>query len=1177
MPDVKITLNGKETIANENQTILEVARENNIAIPTLCYDQYLKPFESCWLCLVEIKSEKRFVPSCSTKVQKGMEIETDNSDVHALRRRVLEILLSEHYADCVAPCTLKCPARVDIQGYIALVHNGLYHEAVKLIKERISLPLSVSRICSAFCEKECHRQIVDEPISIRQIKRYTAEKDIEDAYNTYVPEKSPSSGKEVVIVGAGPAGLTVAYYLTLNGHKCTIFEANPESGGMLRYGIPEFRLPKKILKKEIELIEKSGVNIKNNERLGRDFTLQFLFKEYDAIFLGLGAQNSMKMNLKGENLKDCYFDVDFLKDVIEGKVKKIGKIVAVVGGGNSAVDVARTAIRLGAEKVLIVYDRSEEQMTAEKEQIELSKEEGVEFSFLQNPTEILGKEGKVVGIQCVKMGLSEPDSNGHQRQIRIPNSEFIMKVDTIIFAINRIPNTQFLLNETSEIESQYLKLTKGHTLLINEKTKQTNIPKIFAGGDVTQGPSAAIESVADGYIAAQSINKFLSGEEIRPEKDIFYNKKAESVTQLSSIDYENYNKKPRVRSAITDVETRIKCFEEVEKVFTEKEVFDESERCLECGCSVNKTCLLRKYATDYHAIATRFIGKVSKHPIDDSHPFILRDPNKCIKCGRCIQTCLEIQGVGALGYISTGFHTLVAPDFGKPLINTSCESCGKCIDVCPVGALTSRNIKIKTAPISFSETVTTCGLCGSGCQVKYSSAGNLIMKAEGAKSPITDNNVCFNAHFGYEVLQDKGRLTTPLIRKEHSLQKSNWEEAFKLISEKVPELGYNCAIFSSGNFTNEELFLINQIAKKFNIQKKFSWELNGSVIQDKLGINYSPNPTSDLLETDLIVLVGDVSHTLGIKIIEAIRKGKKLLILNSENNKFSKIANTQIQSKNYIEIFNQFAKYLIENRCHNVDSIVKSVENFAEYNHKLQTTIHKDEFYEFADILVKNRKVIFVYSESELDYHTQLAILNLSILKGNLGEQGSGIITCSELANKPTLQSYGFTAPKSLNNINSALIFGEDPLYDNKLATYNWLNDLDFLLVVDNYLTETAKMAKVVLPSSTFLETNGTFVNSNNVFQKVNKIVAPPAELENWQIFSKILDIQEDFSEISERANDNYPSDKESRFVLKESDQKVNLQFEDKKSAYKTNTDYNNCRKKINDLKKSKLSMSSST
>jgi len=1176
MANVKIKLNGKEVIAQEGQTILEVARENGIEIPTLCHDEHLKPFGSCWVCLVEVKGARGFVPSCATEIRDGMEIETDNENVHSARRMALELLLSDHYADCTAPCTLKCPAHVDIQGYIVLIYDGLYHEAVKLIKERLPLPLSVGRVCPAFCEKECRRQIVEEPIAIRQIKRFAADKDIEDAENTYIPEKKPETGKEVAIVGAGPAGLTVAYYLTIEGHHCTIFEANPKSGGMLRYGIPEYRLPKNVLDKEIELIEKLGVDIKNNERLGRDFTLQFLCKEYDAVFLGLGAQNAMKMRIEGEDLDGCYFGVEFLKAVVENKIKKIGKIVAVIGGGNTAIDAARTTLRLGAEKVMIVYRRAEEQMPAEKEEIEAAKEEGIELHLLQNPTKILGKDGKVVGMQCLRMRLGEPDTSGRRRPIPIPNSEFIMQVDTVIPAVSQFPDTKFLLEETAKINSKNLELTKWNTLVTNEETMQTNIEKIFAGGDVTRGPATVIECVADAYTAAQSMNQFLSGKKVIPLKSEFNSKKAESVTQLSSIEYEKYEKKTRIKSAVVDIETRIKSFEEVERAFTEKEAFDETERCIECGCDVNKTCKLRKYATDYDAIATRFIGEINKHPIDETHPFILRDPNKCIKCGRCVRTCLEIQGVGALGFIYRGFGTLVAPEFGESLLKTSCESCGKCIDVCPVGALSPQNTQLKTAPIKLKETITTCGLCGCGCQVKFMHVGNLIMKAEAAESTITENNICFNAHFGYEVLQGDKRLTTPFIRKERTLQKCSWDEAFKLISEKLPGFGINSAIFSNGNFTNEELYLINQIAEKYKIQKKYSWELNGSIIQAKLGINYSPNPTSDLLSTDLIVLIGDVPHTLGIKIIQAVRRGKKLLVISPEESKFNRIADYYIKSDNYLEIFNQFAKYFLENRYHNVNYIADCVENFVEYNRELQKEVHTIEYEKFAELIAKIGKVIFVYSESLLDFNTQSSILNLSMLKGDVGEEGSGIITCSELANKPTLQSYRFAPPRTIDDIKSALIFGEDPLYDNKLETYNWLNGLDFLLVADNYLTETAKMANVVLPLSTFAETNGRFVNSNNVFQTVNKVISPPGGKENWEIFAKILDCQTKFKDLMQKTNKNELNDvsKENRFTVIESEKRVNLQFENRKAGSKATISYNILRRRIDDLKKNKLKKS---
>lgn len=1170
MQYVKIKLNGKELRVEQGKTILEVAREQGIEIPTLCHDDYLKPYGSCWVCVVEIKG-KGFVPSCATEVVEGMEIETDNKNVYAARKMALELLLSDHHADCLAPCSISCPAHVDIQGYIALIHDGLYHEAVKLIKERLPLPLSAGRVCPAFCEDECRRQLVDEPIAIRQIKRFAADKDIEDALNTYIPNPKPSTGKRVAIIGAGPAGLTAGYYLSLQGHECTIYDALPEAGGMLRYGIPEFRLPKDILDKEIELIKKTGVNIRNEVKLGRDFTLQFLSREFDAIFLGLGAQKSMRMHIEGEDLEGSYFGVDFLRAVVEGKIKNIGNIVAVVGGGNTAIDTARTAIRLGAQKVMIIYRRSEKEMPAEPEEIEAAKEEGIELHILQNPTKILGENGKVHGLQCTKMRLGEPDASGRRRPIPIPNSEFIIEVDAVIQAVSQSADTEFLKEETSQVDGKALELTRWNTIAVNPDTMQTNIEKVFAGGDVRRGPSTVIESVADAYIAAKSIHMLLSGEEVKPLPEKFNSRRAESVHDIDPKEYEQYEKKPRVHSGILQLDERKTTFNEVEKVFTTQEVTSETERCLECGCAVNRTCKLRSYATDYGAIASHFMGEVNSHPIDDTHPFILRDPNKCIKCGRCIRTCLEIQGVGALGYIHRGFRTLVAPEFDESLLNTSCESCGKCIDVCPVGALVSRNTQLKVAPLDFDETATTCGLCGCGCKIRFKSVDNVILDAESENSPITQNNVCFIGRFGYEVLQ-KERLEKPLIRKGSDLQECSWEEAIDAVKNHLPDLSSTGALFGSGYFTNEELYLLNEIAKKNRIIRKYSWGLNDSAIHQQLGITYSPNPTADLQTTDLIVLVGNVPHTLGIQVIQAVRAGKQLLVISPEENKFSSIADYHFQSDDYLAIFNQIAKYFLEYRHHNVEYIAAVVDNFVSYNRRLQRLMHDTNYSKIAEIIAEAEKVLFVYSENELDAATQSAILNLSALKGNLGEEGNGIVATSELPNKVTLEQYGFKPIHSFPAIKSALILGEDPLFDNSLESYNWLNKLEFLAVGDFYLTETAKMAKVVLPLSTFLETNGNFVNSNNVLQTVNKVISPPSGKENQKIFSDILGTEMNLKEKAENFQQIDIDDcREARYILANSGKKISLQFRDVLEISKADFRTNSMRKKILDFKKTKL------
>ena len=333
---ITLTIDGKKIVAEEGMTILNVASQNGIKIPNLCYDGRGELYGACGLCTVEVEGIPKLLRACSTKVSDGMVAYTQTERVKASRKVALELLLSDHTGDCVAPCSKACPAGTDCQGYVGLIANGEYKEAVKLIKEKLPLPASIGRICPHPCEKQCRRQYVDEPISIAFLKSFVADMDL--LGDTYTPTIEPDTNKKVAIIGGGPAGLTSAYFLRKQGHSVTVFEQMPQMGGMLRYGIPEYRLPKAVLDKEVKLIEDMGVELKNNVNIGKDISFDQIKEDNDATLVAIGAWNSSKMRVQGEDLQGVWGGIDFLREVALGNKPEIGKNVAVCGGGNLILD-----------------------------------------------------------------------------------------------------------------------------------------------------------------------------------------------------------------------------------------------------------------------------------------------------------------------------------------------------------------------------------------------------------------------------------------------------------------------------------------------------------------------------------------------------------------------------------------------------------------------------------------------------------------------------------------------------------------------------------------------------------------------------------------------------------------------------------------------------------------------
>jgi heterodisulfide reductase subunit A-like polyferredoxin len=471
------------------------------------------------------------------------------------------------------PCVMACPAGVNVQGYVALTSQGRYQDALEVIKRELPFPGILGRICPHPCEGVCNRELIDEPVSICGLKRFVADQ-VKSGNGESRPQVAERRPERVAVVGSGPAGLTCAYYLALRGYGVTVFEALPVVGGMLSVAIPEYRLPRDVLADEVKNVTDLGVEIRVNTPIGTDLTLNDLFKEgYAAIFLGMGAHGNLPLNIRGEDAKGVVSGVKFLRDFNLGRKMEMGERVVVIGGGNVAIDGARSALRLGAKDVTILYRRSRQEMPASDEEIEAALAEGVKITYLAAPVEILlQEEGKVRGLRAIRMRLGPPDASGRSRPVPIEGSEFYIASDMVIVAIGQVPEVGFL-------EASGVKVNKGGTVEVDPLTLTTSRQGVFAGGDMQTGPWIAIGAVEAGKRAAESIHRYLRGEDLREGRQL---REKAKQWDLSGIPL-GQETKARQRMQHIPLARRKAGFEEVELGFSENQVLEEAKRCLNCG------------------------------------------------------------------------------------------------------------------------------------------------------------------------------------------------------------------------------------------------------------------------------------------------------------------------------------------------------------------------------------------------------------------------------------------------------------------------------------------------------------------------------------------------------------------------------------------------------------------
>lgn len=533
---------------------------------------------------INVNRKARFVkPEVCTGCQECEfacpEVRVDDYNARLAGRKVAYIpfslanprIASIDRQDTSAPCINECPGGVKPYGYISLVRNGQYEDAMHLHLEDIPIPGSLGRACYAPCQSECTRGSLEAPVDIRRIKRFFAE----DYYSKYpqAPERvtKPSTGKRIAVIGSGPAGLTAAYHLALKGHSVKIFEAAPKAGGMLMLTLPEYRLPKSVVERDIQNITALGVEIEVNHKVESLAKLKGM--GFDSVFISVGTHNTFKLSIEGSNLEGVTSCLDFLQKANIGDRDDLtGKKVMIIGGGNTAIDASRTALRLGASKVTVVYRRSREEMPCFAPEIKEAEEEGVEILILRNPIKFVGENGKLTKVQLIKMKLDKPDASGRRSPVPIEGSEYFEDVDFVVEAIGLQPSTSIFANEVD--------LNKNGTIKVNNKTLQISNSLVFAGGDGVTGASTIIEAAGQGKRAAFYIDKFLNG--LNPD-DFEFGDKLPAVDKTNILSRDNIRFANPVKDTLRSVSERINDFKDVEKTFTEDEVKLSADRCLDCS------------------------------------------------------------------------------------------------------------------------------------------------------------------------------------------------------------------------------------------------------------------------------------------------------------------------------------------------------------------------------------------------------------------------------------------------------------------------------------------------------------------------------------------------------------------------------------------------------------------
>lgn len=1029
-----IVVDGKPIQAEAGDTILIAARKANITIPALCSDPRIKSTGGCGLCVVELAGTPGRVKACEILVREGLRITTDNPELRALRKPILDSYLSNHNAYCLPPCEYECPAGIDVAGYIDLIAKKQYVEAIALIKQKLPLPGVLGRVCPRPCESVCRRSQVDakQPVAICSLKRYAADKALESGRPTQ-PDPAPATGKRVAVVGAGPAGLSAAYYLALEGHAVTLLEAQEAAGGMLRYGIPSYRLPNQVLDQEINDILSLGITLKTNQALGRDYQLDTLQSQYDAVYLGVGAATAKSARIPNEDAPGVLSAVEFLAQANRGHKVDIGDRVIVIGGGFTAADAVRTSRRLGSSDVTLSYRRSRKEMPASPHEIHDCIVEGVKLDLLSAPVAVTVEDGRAVGLVSQRMRLGEPDDSGRRRPEPIPGSEYFTPADTILLAIGQDVDVKGLKEDS-------LGTSQWSTIQIDESTMLTNIPGVFAGGDCATGAATVVEAVAAGRHGAFAIHAYLNGAdqrgiakaiaEVKPKFfDIAVSPKSaallaempvlESEIRLSSFGTE-------IAPGDIGAESAQGAFTEVELGFSDAAAQEEAERCLLCRCQAAGKCDLQRFSIEVGAGTTDYVGAQPFFPPLQSLPFFELNREKCIQCMDCVRICDEVQHRAVYTVDEQGYPALVSGTLN--FRDTECNNCGQCVSVCPTGAL--KNLLDNGIQLSSErqKTTTVCGYCGVGCAINLETEnGKVVAVSSSYTSDANEGNLCVKGRFGMDFIHHPDRLTKPLIRrggKNSPLQEASWEEAIRfaadgLLQAKQRHGAARLGGLASARATNEDNYVFQRFVRTAlgtnNIDHcaRLCHMASAVALKMSVGSSAPSASTPDIRQASAFLIVGSNTTETHPVISSAVFKAKyesgaALVVIDPRRIEMVNHADVWLRPRlgTNVALINGLAHVMIEESLADEDFIAARTENYEAFCETMQkytpeyvseiTGVPPKRIIEAARIYGKAERGIILWGMGITQHLSgvdgALALTNLSLLSGHVGRPGTGFI-----------------------------------------------------------------------------------------------------------------------------------------------------------------------------------------